>query len=103
MLSRSFSSAVVVTTGLVDTFSIPQLMRLVATERLDPSLFATHRFPLDDTMTAYDAFGDAAKPATARLLVVGARGLRGLADRCPCRRVSEGVHAELINIGNRSR
>ena len=48
-----------ITTGLVDTFSIPQLMRLIASGRLDPSLFATHRFPLGDTMAAYDTFADA--------------------------------------------
>ena len=41
---------------LVDTFSIPQLMRLIASGRLDPSLFATHRFQLGDTMAAYDTF-----------------------------------------------
>ena len=49
-----------VTTGLVDTFSIPQLMRLIASDRLDPSLFATHRFAIGDTMSAFDMFADAA-------------------------------------------
>src|SRR5579863_2649371 len=48
---------ITITTGLVDTFSIPQLMRLIG--RLDPSLFATHRFGLEDTMSAYDTFADA--------------------------------------------
>jgi len=43
-------------------------MRLVASGRLDPSLFATHRFPLADTMDAYDTFADAA--ATNALKVV---------------------------------
>jgi alcohol dehydrogenase len=37
---------VTVTTGLVDTYTIPQLMRLISSGRLDPTLFATHRFPL---------------------------------------------------------
>ena len=41
---------VTITTGLVDTSTIPQLMRLVASGRLDPTLFATHRFALGDTM-----------------------------------------------------
>ena len=53
-LERLWTQDVTITTGLVDTFSIPQLMRLIASGRLDPSLFATHRFPLGDTMTAYD-------------------------------------------------
>jgi alcohol dehydrogenase len=67
-LEKLWIRDVTVTTGLVDTFSIPRLMRLVASGRLDPSLFATHRFPLADTMDAYDTFADAA--ATNALKVV---------------------------------
>jgi alcohol dehydrogenase len=59
---------VTITTGLVDTFTTPQLMRLIAEERLDPTPFATHRFPLSEAMSAYDTFGDAA--ATHALKVV---------------------------------
>ncbi len=57
---------------LVDTFSIPQLMRLVASGHLDPSLFATHRFALEDTMTAYDAFADAANSQALKVVLCGA-------------------------------
>ena len=59
---------VTITTGLVDTFTTPQLMKLIAEGRLDPTPFATHRFPLDETMSAYDTFADAA--ATHALKVV---------------------------------
>ena len=38
-----------ITTGLVDTFTTPKLLRLVAGGQLDPTVFATHRFALDDT------------------------------------------------------
>ena len=62
---------VTVTTGLVDTYSIPQLMRLISSGRLDPSLFATHRFSLGETMDAYDTFANAAE--TNALKVVLAR------------------------------
>ena len=62
---------VTITTGLVDTFSIPQLMRLIASGRLDPSLFATHRFPLDDTMAAYDTFADAANTNALKVVLQG--------------------------------
>jgi alcohol dehydrogenase len=51
---------VTITTGLVDTFTTPQLMRLIAERRLDPSPFATHRFALSQTEDAYDVFADAA-------------------------------------------
>ena len=44
-LEKLWIRDVTITTGLVDTFSIPQLMRLIVSGRLDPSLFATHRSP----------------------------------------------------------
>jgi alcohol dehydrogenase len=62
---------VTVTTGLVDTFSIPQLMRLIASGRLDPSLFATHRFAIGDTMSAYDTFSDAANTGALKVVLSG--------------------------------
>ncbi len=63
---------VTITTGLVDTFSIPQLMKLIAGGHLDPSLFATHRYPLSDTMTAYDTFSDAATTNALKVMLQGA-------------------------------
>jgi alcohol dehydrogenase len=70
-LETLWTRDVTITTGLVDTFSIPQLMRLVASERLDPSLFATHRFPLGDTMAAYDVFADAASTGALKVVLYG--------------------------------
>src|SRR5215510_3402078 len=49
-----------ITTGLVDTYSTPTLLRLLAEGRLDTSGFVTHRFQLDDFAEAYDVFADAA-------------------------------------------
>ena len=60
---------VTITTGLVDTFTTPQLMKLIAEGRLDPTPFATHRFPLGDTMAAYDAFGDAARTHALKVVL----------------------------------
>jgi alcohol dehydrogenase len=48
-----------ITTGLVDTFTTPRLLSLIAEGKLSALPFATHYFPLDETMNAYDAFGDA--------------------------------------------
>ena len=70
-LEKLWIRDVTVTTGLVDTFSIPQLMKLVINGRLDPSLFTSHRFPLADTMAAYDTFAD---PATSKALKVVLEG-----------------------------
>jgi len=68
-LEKLWIRDVTITTGLVDTFSIPQLMRLIASGRLDPSLFATHRFPLGDTMAAYDTFADAANTGALKVVL----------------------------------
>lgn len=62
---------VTITTGLVDTYSISQLLRLIASGRLDPSLFVTHRFELDDTMSAYDTFADAANTNALKVVLCG--------------------------------
>ena len=51
---------ITIKTGLVDTFTTPRLLDLIAAGRLDPTPFATHRFDLDETMKAYDVFGQAA-------------------------------------------
>jgi len=47
-------------------------MRLIASGRLDPSLFATHHFPLGDTMAAYDVFVDAANSGALKVVLQGA-------------------------------
>jgi alcohol dehydrogenase len=68
---------VTITTGLVDTYTIPRLMKLVAGGRLDPTIFATHRFALDDTMDAYDTFADAATTKALKVVLEGSeRDLR---------------------------
>jgi alcohol dehydrogenase len=70
-LEKLWIRDVTITTGLVDTFSIPQLMRLIASGRLDPSLFATHHYPLEDTMAAYDTFADAANTNALKVVLQG--------------------------------
>ena len=59
-LERLWIRDVLITTGLVDTFTTPKLLKLIAEGRLDPTPFATHRFGLAETEQAYDVFSDAA-------------------------------------------
>jgi alcohol dehydrogenase len=70
-LETLWTRDVTITTGLVDTRTIPQLMKLVASGRLDPTVFATHHVPLDDTMAAYDTFGDAANTGALKVVLDG--------------------------------
>jgi len=59
-LEKLWIRDVTITTGLVDTNTTPRLMKLIDEGRLDPTLFATHRFELGETEQAYDTFADAA-------------------------------------------
>jgi alcohol dehydrogenase len=71
-LETLWTRDVTITTGLVDTYSIPQLLRLIISGRLDPSLFATHHYALADTMDAYDTFADAANTGALKIVLQGA-------------------------------
>lgn len=62
---------VTITTGLVDTYSTPTLLRLIAAGQIDPTGFITHRFALDEFEEAYDVFSRAGE--TGALKVVLAR------------------------------
>jgi len=68
-LEKLWIRDVTITTGLVDTFTTPQLMRLIAEHRLDPSPFATHRFSLSDTEEAYDVFAAAAETHALKVVL----------------------------------
>jgi alcohol dehydrogenase len=78
-LERLWTRDVTITTGLVDTRTIPQLMTLVANGRLDPTVFATHHISLDDTMAAYDTFADAANTGALKVVLAGSENTRGAA------------------------
>jgi alcohol dehydrogenase len=72
-LERLWIRDVLITTGLVDTFTTPKLLKLIASGRLDPTVFATHRFSLDETMDAYDVFGAAAETNALKVVLEGAQ------------------------------
>ena len=68
-LEKLWIRDVTITTGLVDTRTIPQLLKLIVGGRLDPSPFITHRYALDQMMDAYDTFGDAAHTNALKMLI----------------------------------
>jgi alcohol dehydrogenase len=68
-LEKLWIRGVTMTTGLVDTFSTPRLLKLIAEGRLDGTQFATHRFPLGETMAAYDTFADAASTHALKVVL----------------------------------
>jgi len=56
-------------TGLVDTYSTPQLLDMVNAGKLEPTKMATHRFTLADAMKAYDTFGAAAREKAIKVVL----------------------------------
>jgi len=70
-LERLWIRDVMITTGLVDARTTPTLLKLIEGGRLDPTPFATHHFPLGDTMEAYDVFGNAAETGALKVVLQG--------------------------------
>jgi alcohol dehydrogenase len=60
---------VTITTGLVDTYSTPTLLKLVSSRQIDVARFVTHRFPMTDFMDAYEVFANAADTQALKVVV----------------------------------
>ncbi|MEV4840714.1 zinc-dependent alcohol dehydrogenase family protein [Nonomuraea sp. NPDC049486] len=58
-----------ITTGLVDTYSTPALLDMVAAGRLDPTVFVTHRYALHDMEAAYQTFSDPAGSGALKVVL----------------------------------
>src|SRR4051812_8261233 len=77
-LEKLWIKDVLIATGLVDTTTTPKLLKLIEGGKLDPTVFATHRFALDDTEEAYDVFAAAAETHALKVVLEGApTGRRG--------------------------
>ena len=72
-LERLWIKGVTITTGLVDTSSTARLMNLVSAGKLDPLVFVTHRFPLEQAEQAYDAFGAAQATGAFKVVLEGVK------------------------------
>ena len=60
---------VTITTGLVDTYSTPTLLKLTASHQVDAARFVTHHFTLDQFMEAYDVFSQAADTGALKVVL----------------------------------
>ena len=68
-LETLWTKDVTITTGLVDTFSTPTFLKLLAGHQLDASAFATHHFHLDEFDLAYDVFSRAAQTGALKVVL----------------------------------
>ncbi|MEU5807870.1 zinc-dependent alcohol dehydrogenase family protein [Streptomyces sp. NPDC047718] len=62
---------VTLTTGLVDTYSTPMLLRMAAAGRLPGAALVTHRFELDRMGEAYDVFSRAGDTGALKVVLGG--------------------------------
>jgi alcohol dehydrogenase len=68
-LEKLWIHNVTITTGLVDTYTTPMLLKVVTAGRLQPRKLITHEFRLDEVMKAYDTFGNAAKEKALKVII----------------------------------
>jgi alcohol dehydrogenase len=68
-LESLWTRDVTITTGLVDTYSTPTLLRLVASHQIDATRFATHHFGLSEMLEAYDTYGRAAETGAVKVVL----------------------------------
>ena len=60
---------VTVTTGLVDTYSTPTLLRLIRSGQLNVGGFVTHRYPMDEFLEAYETFSRAGETGALKVVL----------------------------------
>jgi alcohol dehydrogenase len=68
-LEEQWIRNITITTGLVDTYSTPTLLRLVAGGQVDAARFITHRFALDEFDEAYDVFARAGETGALKVVL----------------------------------
>jgi alcohol dehydrogenase len=68
-LEEQWTRDITITTGQVDTFSTPTLLRLVASGQVAVSQFVTHRFGFDEFAEAYDVFARADETGALKVVL----------------------------------
>jgi alcohol dehydrogenase len=68
-LERLWDKDVTITTGLVDTYSTPTLLRLLTSGQIDAQRFITHRFGFDEFIEAYDVFSRAGQTGALKVVL----------------------------------
>jgi len=68
-LERLWSRNITITTRLVDTVTMPMLLKTVQSGKIDPKLLITHRFKLDRILDAYGTFERAASTQALKVII----------------------------------
>jgi alcohol dehydrogenase len=68
-LETLWTRDVTVTTGLVDTYSTPTLLKLLTSGQVGAERFISHHFRLDQMLDAYDVFARAAETGALKVVL----------------------------------
>jgi len=68
-LEKLWDRNIALTTRLVDTVTLPMLLKVVLSGKVEPAKLITHRFKLNDILKAYDTFGNAAKEHALKVVL----------------------------------
>jgi alcohol dehydrogenase len=68
-LDKLWDHNITLTTRLVDTVTIPMLMKIVTSGKVRPKQLITHHFTLTETMKAYDTFGHAMRDRALKVMI----------------------------------
>lgn len=68
-LEKLWDKNITLTTALVDTFTIPTLLKIFVNGKLDPSHLITHHFDLNEILKAYELFGDSTKQHSLKVIL----------------------------------
>jgi alcohol dehydrogenase len=68
-LESFWAKNITITTRLVDTVSMPILLKAMRARRLNVQQLITHHFKLSDIITAYDTFQHATEPQALKVLL----------------------------------
>jgi len=68
-LDKLWAADLTITTGLVDTYSTPTLLQMVASRQIDAAPFVTHHYQLDHIVSAYDTFARAADTNALKVVI----------------------------------
>jgi alcohol dehydrogenase len=68
-LEEQWIRNITITTGLVDAYSTPTLLRLLASRHIDAGRFITHHFSMEEFDQAYDVFARAADTGALKVVL----------------------------------
>ncbi len=68
-LEKLWAHNVTITTRLVDTVSIPMLLKTVSSKKIDAKQLITHHFKLDQILQAYETFSKAADTKALKVII----------------------------------